>query len=362
MKRHILFILTLLFFFYAKSQPNCIFTHYSSENGLSQNSIMSMVQDHNGVLWFSTWDGINRFNGYDFKVYKARQGNKITMTNNRVDLLEVDPYNYIWLQTYDYRVYRFDQRTEKFEQIPAEGEEEGMRFSSIKILPDSVIWLLSENEGAVRVKTNPKDYSVTTQVYATHSHGGNAAHINQVFSDAYNQEWLLTDNGLLKITNDKEEPVSYFVNIQSGKDESVQAFYSFCSYGDELYFGSDRGRIWCYSLQNEIFRLWELPVKDKVIAINEIKGMGLLITTAHEGLILYHSDTKECKVYNKSNCPEFPADAFRSVYVDSKQEAWFEMTDGKVCHFNPLTEVFKQEKMQVEPRGADRSYPSFSYL
>ncbi len=112
MKRHILFILTLLLFFYAKSQPNCIFTHYSSENGLSQNSIMSMVQDHNGVLWFSTWDGINRFNGYDFKVYKARQGNKITMTNNRVDLLEVDPYNYIWLQTYDYRVYRFDQRTE----------------------------------------------------------------------------------------------------------------------------------------------------------------------------------------------------------------------------------------------------------
>ena len=91
MKRHILFILTLLLFFYAKSQPNCIFTHYSSENGLSQNSIMSMVQDHNGVLWFSTWDGINRFNGYDFKVYKARQGNKITMTNNRVDLLEVDP-------------------------------------------------------------------------------------------------------------------------------------------------------------------------------------------------------------------------------------------------------------------------------
>ena len=70
------------------------------------------------------------------KFIKPDKGIKITMTNNRVDLLEVDPYNYIWLQTYDYRVYRFDQRTEKFEQIPAEGEEEGMRFSSIKILPD----------------------------------------------------------------------------------------------------------------------------------------------------------------------------------------------------------------------------------
>ena len=114
----------------------------------------------------------------------------------------------------------------------------------------------------VFTRTAPS-FSESSQVYATHSRGGNAVHINQVFSDAYNQEWLLTDNGLLKITNDKEEPVSYFVNIQSGKDEPVQAFYSFCSYGDELYFGSDRGRIWCYSLQNEIFRLWELPERIK---------------------------------------------------------------------------------------------------
>lgn len=360
MKKHILFILAWLAFFCIKGQPNCTFTHYSSEDGLSQNSIMSMLQDHNGVLWFSTWDGINRFDGYDFKVYKAKQGNGIAMTNNRVDLLAVDPYNYIWLQTYDYRVCRFDQKTEKFEQVPAEGEEEGMRFSSIQVLPDSTVWLLAENEGAVRVKTHPENHSITTQFYATQRHGGNAAHVNQVFCDSRDQEWLLTDNGLLKITDGKEEPVSYFVNIPSGKEESIQAFYSFGSCGDELYFGSDRGRIWCYSLKNEIFRLWELPVKDKVIAINELKGVGVLITTARGGLVLYDPATKAIKVYNQSNSPGFPVDAFHSVYVDSKQEVWFEMTEwGKVCHFNPFTEVFKQEKMRVEPRGADRSYPSF---
>ena len=360
MKKHILLILTLLLFLSAKSQPNCIFTHYSSEDGLSQNSIMSMAQDHNGVLWFSTWDGINRFNGYDFKVYKARQGNQITMTNNRVDLLEVDPYNYIWLQTYDYRVCRFDQKTEKFEQVPAEGMEEGMRFASIKILPNGIVWLLSENEGAVRVKTDPKDYSITTRVYATHAHGGNAAHVYHAFCDGNQQEWLLTDNGLLKVTDAGEEPVTYFANMKSGKEESVQVFHSYCSVGDDLYFGSDRGRVWCYSLKNEIFRLVELPVKDKVVAVNEIKGKGLLFTTAREGLVLYDFDTKEYKVYNKSNCPEFPTDAFHSVYVDSKQEVWFEMTEwGEVCHFNPFTETFKQEKMKVEPRGADRSYPGF---
>lgn len=360
MKRHIILLLSLIFFLGAQGRPNCIFTHYSSEDGLSQNSIMSMVQDHNGVLWFSTWDGINRFNGYDFKVYKARQDNKITLTNNRVDLLEVDPYNYIWLQTYDNRVYRFDQKTEKFEQVTAEGMAEGMRCSTIKILPDGVVWLLSENEGAVRVMTNPQDYTIIAKAYATHAYGGNAARVYDVFCDGNNCEWLLTNNGLLKVTDDKEEPVTYFVNANSNKDESVQAFHSYCISGDELYFGSDRGRVWCYSLKNEIFRLWELPVKDKVIAINEIRGVGLLITTAHKGVMLYNATTKECKVYDGSNCFEFPSDAIHSVYVDRKGEVWFEMTEwGEVCHLNPFTGVWKKVKMQVDPRGADRSYPKF---
>lgn len=361
MKRHI--ILLISFFFIAlgvDAQPNCVFTHYSSEDGLSQNSIMSMAQDHNGVLWFSTWDGINKFNGYDFKIYKARQDNKIALTNNRVDLLKVDEYNYIWVLTYDNRVYRLDQKTENFEALPAGDMEDGMRCAAIEVLPDGVVWLPLEAEGAVRAKTDPKDFSVSTRLYAVRGQGGFNAKVNKIFRDSKKQEWLLTSNGLMKIEEGKEEPASYFVNKQPGSEEPVQSFYSVCMFNDEVYFGSDKGRVWCYSLKNDIFRLWELPVKDKIVSIDEIKDLGLLITTANQGLILYHSATGECKIYDKRNCPEFPSDHIHSVYVDSKQEVWFEMTEwGEVCHFNPFTGVFKQEKMRVEPQGADRSYPAF---
>lgn len=359
MKRPILVILCLLLVGMVKGQPHCVFTHYSSEDGLSQNSIMSMVQDQNGVLWFSTWDGINRFNGYDFKVYKARQGNQITLTNNRVDKLAVDAYNYIWLQTYDGRVYRFDQKTERFEQVPAEGMEEGMRCASIEVLPNGTIWLLSETEGAIRIRTNPKDYSVSTRIYATNAHGGNSVHVHHVFCDRNGDEWLLTTNGLIKVQEDNEDPVMYFVGKVS-KDEPAQAFHAYATYGDEIYFGSDRGRVWCYSLKTEIFRLWELPLKDSVVGINEIQGKGLLLTTMHAGLLLYDPATQQHTVYNASNCPNFPTDAFHSVYVDKAQRAWFEMTEwGKVCHFDAVTGHFEQVQMKVEPRGADRSYPKF---
>lgn len=85
---------------------NCTFTHYSQENGLSENSVMDMVQDHDGMIWFATWDGINRFNGYDFKVYKARKENDMRWSSNRVDHLQVDKYGDVWCITYDGKAFR----------------------------------------------------------------------------------------------------------------------------------------------------------------------------------------------------------------------------------------------------------------
>ena len=100
-------------------QQHSFFTHYSTEDGLSQNTVMSMLQDHKDNLWFATWDGINRFDGYNFKTYKARQGNYISLTNNRADRMYEDRYGFLWLLTYDNRVHRFDpkrRRSNKFRQ------------------------------------------------------------------------------------------------------------------------------------------------------------------------------------------------------------------------------------------------------
>lgn len=100
-----------------QAQQHSFFTHYSTEDGLSQNTVMSMLQDHKDNLWFATWDGINRFDGYNFKTYKARQGNYISLTNNRADRMYEDRYGFLWLLTYDNRVHRFDPKTETFDRF-----------------------------------------------------------------------------------------------------------------------------------------------------------------------------------------------------------------------------------------------------
>ena len=197
------------------AQPNCVLTHYSSEQGLSQNSIMNMAQDKNGNLWFATWDGINRFNGYDFKVYKASMENQLALANNRVDFIRVDDYNKIWLQTYDGQIFRLDQTTEKFEKVTLGNE----RCEYLRTLSNGNFWLLLKGDGAIRVKTNPDDLTLTTTTYAVgNENGGDRTRVMDVFLDPKGQEWLLTKNGLVKV--EEGQSTSYFVQSEKRKGSS----------------------------------------------------------------------------------------------------------------------------------------------
>lgn len=90
--KHILFLLlfNILSFVSLQSQPSCVFTQYTTKDGLIQKTISYILQDRKGFIWVSTWDGINRFDGYTFKNYKARPGDLIGFINNRVDYIAED--------------------------------------------------------------------------------------------------------------------------------------------------------------------------------------------------------------------------------------------------------------------------------
>ena len=212
MKKTLLSVILLLaIVFTAHTQQHCFFTHYSTEDGLSQNTVMSILQDHKDNLWFATWDGINRFNGYSFKTYKARQGNFISLTNNRVDRMYEDPDGFLWLLTYDNRAHRFDPRTETFEQVPAAGQPgSNSNVNAISVLRRGTVWLLTENDGAIRVTASAQTGRLATEIYSAKSGLFPATKVFKVYQDADNNEWLLTDNGLGLIRPGEKTPVSYF--------------------------------------------------------------------------------------------------------------------------------------------------------
>jgi ligand-binding sensor domain-containing protein/signal transduction histidine kinase len=91
------------------------FNHYTVENGLSQNSVFSILQDHHGFMWFGTrTSGLNKFNGYSFITYKRNVMDSLSISGNEILALCEDKYGMLWIGTRNDGVNRFDENTNRF--------------------------------------------------------------------------------------------------------------------------------------------------------------------------------------------------------------------------------------------------------
>ncbi len=79
-------------------KPYLQFEHYTSAQGLSQNSVYEIIQDKKGFMWFATQDGLNRFDGYTFKVFRNTNHLRSTASNYIYSMAE-DKYGRIWIGT-----------------------------------------------------------------------------------------------------------------------------------------------------------------------------------------------------------------------------------------------------------------------
>ena len=88
------------------------FKHYQVENGLSHNSVITMLQDKRGFLWFGTKDGLNRFDGYNFKLFHHNSKDDRSIGSNYIRCL-YEGKNYLWVGT-DNGLFRYDNQKESF--------------------------------------------------------------------------------------------------------------------------------------------------------------------------------------------------------------------------------------------------------
>ena len=95
---------------------NCIlrFDHISIEHGLSQSSVQVIFQDSRGFLWFGTEDGLNRYDGYNFTIYKPDPDAINSLSDRWITSIVEDQEGYIWIGTRLGGLNRYDPRTEEF--------------------------------------------------------------------------------------------------------------------------------------------------------------------------------------------------------------------------------------------------------
>ena len=141
LKRHIktLFLLTaILSTLEMAAQPRFTVRKFSADDGL-KSTVQNIAQDKNGVMWFATWSGLCKYDGYTFKHYISRSGDGSSISNNR--LVQISPARDggIWCLSYDEKLYLFDTGREEFTDIPGVTDS-GVEVTELRTGADSCTW------------------------------------------------------------------------------------------------------------------------------------------------------------------------------------------------------------------------------
>ena len=158
MKRFVGIITLLACMLTASAKEHYVVQHYSIKDGMSQNTVMAIMQDKQGFMWFGTWDGLNRFDGYVFETFKAMHNGVEAHVNNRVDLIYEDEAEQIWWTTYDGHYYRLDATRTITTEQPYDSLPEGMLAKmseadkNTKVDSRGVIWQTDDTYGILRYR------------------------------------------------------------------------------------------------------------------------------------------------------------------------------------------------------------------
>ena len=112
------------------------FEQLDVEDGLAQESVLAIVQDHQGFMWFGSQAGLSRFDGYKMTVYRNVAGDPRSMAENWVGALHIDPKGRMWVGT-DGGLDLFDPRTQTFTHyLPREPDKRGNGNRHIRAILD----------------------------------------------------------------------------------------------------------------------------------------------------------------------------------------------------------------------------------
>ncbi|MDB5010349.1 MAG: ATP-binding region ATPase domain protein [Mucilaginibacter sp.] len=144
------------------AQDNLTFKNLNVDNGLPQNSVLSVLQDQKGYIWVGTFDGLSKFNGLEFKVYKNEEDNSKSIGNNKISKLFNDRDGNLWVGTVDY-LNLFDPNTESFIRFKVSNSNVNIAVLSIVQDKQGILWV-GTDYGLCYIKPKSKGTNVYSLV------------------------------------------------------------------------------------------------------------------------------------------------------------------------------------------------------
>ncbi len=313
------------------AQQNSLqFQNLSIDDGISQSSILAMQQDRSGYMWFCSQDGLNRFDGQDFRIYRHRGADSTSLIHNRLSSILEDSDGNLWIGSNGSGVSRYDPLTDRFLNFGQQAtRSRGLEHSSIKAIVEDKhcrIWLATE--GGLYVSNEARDSFRGFQPEGVFSKESDWA-VNSVVEDNYGKLWVSSGAGLYVLSLQRDnngEPVQSEIETISGIENAAHIQTLFSALNDTLWIGTSVGLYLLHTGSDKSANAYpdELVRHIGVLSILQAPNGQLYVGSDGDGV--FRVDCKRGKVDQFKSDPLRPEsisdNRIRSLYIDRSNVLW----------------------------------------
>ncbi|WP_304067130.1 hybrid sensor histidine kinase/response regulator transcription factor [Pedobacter glucosidilyticus] len=324
-----------------------IFKHLTINEGLSQNTVFSVYQDASGFIWIGTEDGLNRFDGYEFKVFKNDPADRKSLINNQVNvILEDKNHRLIIGSAGGLSIYNRD--TEDFENIsiPSSNSKNLQLVNYITAIVEAEnnkLWLATfDGLKLLNLKTKQLENNLITQKTDKFK-------IQTLLRDQDGILWISLKQTLLCYHSKKQSVVA----IPSSLQEKLKSFP-----GDirvikqdkkgNIWLGSEQAGLFVYDITTKICRNYSHnPADSKSLPINVVRDIFFyddykVWIATRKGLCIFYLDTQQFYTYthNKYNPESLSHRSVLKIMRDKAGSIWIGTFAGGVNVYNPSSTNF----------------------
>lgn len=328
-------------------QQNISFTALTTRDGLSSNTVNAILKDRYGFLWFGTTDGLDKFDGHYFTVYRHKTGDSTSLRANEILSLHEDSKGNLWVGTSGGSLSLYDRKRDAFVTFPANGANNSIGNNVIRgICSDKKdnIWI-AHYDGIDRL--NPRTGKVTNLKLSSNQ-PGEPLHGVCVFEDSNQQLWFGTSAGLWQYnpaTGSAKQFLHDATNPATLSGNQVNAIAE--DQWGNLWIGTEKGlsKLPPGSSRFSSYRQNKPGVNtaksfDFVTSIG-VDGEKLWIGTA-AGLLQFDTRTGQAFpfVQDNRNRLSLGASAVQSILIDRQGIYWFGTPGGGVNKYDKNLNLF----------------------
>jgi len=284
--------------------PKLKFKHITNENGLSNTTIEAIFQDKRGFMWFGTRDGLNRYDGYQFVIYRYDSKDSNSISDNYIQYIYEDRDQNLWIGTIN-GLNRFNAAKNnftRFKHIPTNSKTiSSNHITCIYQDKKNRLWI-STLGGGINLFQPAEGSFISYQQNVSIPNSLNSNDINYIFEDGRENCWVATENGL-QLFN-REIGTFQTIDISTGLNNKSK---------------------------NYSIRL-----------IKEDKPGNLLLGTNDNGIILFNNQLNTFKQFNhrETESSSLASDLIRSMLISKNGNIWIGSVNGGLNLFDPVSGRF----------------------